>query len=175
VNRVTVLAARALRWLRHLENGLLTALVLLLVVLAGAQIVLRDLFHTGLSFADPLMRQLVLWTGMLGALAAVRDDKHIALDVLQRFLGPAAQKIARVLTLGFAALACALIAYYSYTMVQNDYDGASPSPLAGVPAWMAELILPLGFGLMALRFALRAFAPPAHAHVLLHDPGKATA
>jgi len=170
---VTTLARRSLVVLRHIENGLLTALVLLLVVLAGAQIVLRDLFHTGLSFADPLMRQLVLWTGMLGALAAVRDDKHIALDVLQRFLQPGAQKIARILTLGFAAAACGLLAYYSYAMVQVDFEGATPSPLAGLPAWTAELILPVGFGLMALRFALRAFAPPAHPHALLHDPGKA--
>jgi TRAP-type C4-dicarboxylate transport system permease small subunit len=172
---VTTLARRGLVALRHVENGLLTALVLLLVVLAGAQIVLRDVFHTGLSFADPLMRQLVLWTGMLGALAAVRDDKHIALDVLQRFLSPPAQKVARMLTLGFAAVVCALLAYYSYSMVLVDFDGGSPSPLAGLPAWSAETILPVGFGLMALRFLLRAFAPPAHAHALLHDPGKAPA
>ena len=161
---------QALRLLRHIENGLLTASVLLLVVLAGAQIILRDLFHTGLSFADPLMRQLVLWTGMLGALAAVRDDKHIAMDVLQRFLNPAAQKAARILTLGFAAAVCAFLACYSYAMVQVDHEGATMSPLAGVPAWVAEIILPFGFCMMALRFALRAFAPPAHPHALLHEP-----
>ena len=170
---MTTFARRSLVVLRHIENGLLTALVLLLVVLAGAQIILRDLFHTGLSFADPLMRQLVLWTGMLGALAAVRDDKHIALDVLQRFLQPGAQKVARVLTLGFAAMVCAALAYYCYAMVQVDFEGATPSPLSGLPAWTAELILPVGFGLMALRFALRAVAPPAPPHALLHDPGKA--
>lgn len=167
---MTTFARRALVWLRLLENGLLTASVLLLVVLAGAQIILRDLFHTGLSFADPLMRQLVLWTGMLGALAAVRDDKHIALDVLQRFLSPTAQKIARILTLGFAAAICAALAWYSQAMVKVDFDGATPSPLAGLPAWLAEVILPIGFGLMALRFALRAFARPAHPHALLHEP-----
>ena len=108
---MTTLVRRSLVWLRYLENGLLTALVLLLVVLAGAQIILRDFFDTGISWADPLMRELVLWTGMLGALAAVRDDKHIALDVLQRFLAPPAQKVARAVTLGFAALLCAAMAW----------------------------------------------------------------
>jgi TRAP-type C4-dicarboxylate transport system permease small subunit len=173
---MTTLVRRSLVWLRYIENGLLTALVLLLVVLAGAQIILRDLFHSGLGFADPLMRQLVLWTGMLGALAAVRDDKHIALDVLQRFLNPAAQKAARVLTFGFAATICAVMAYYGYAMVQLDYESGTPSnAFASLPAWMTEIILPVAFGLMALRFALRAFAPPAHPHALLHDPGKAQA
>jgi TRAP-type C4-dicarboxylate transport system permease small subunit len=173
---VTTPAQRSLVWLRRIEDWLLAALVLLLVVLAGAQIILRDFFQTGLAFADPLMRQLVLWTGMLGALAAVRDDKHIALDVLQRFVPPLWQKVARFLTLGFAAVLCALLAYYGYRMVQIDYAGATPSgAFTSVPAWTLEVILPLGFALMALRFALRAFAPPAHPPALLHDPGKAQA
>lgn len=160
---------RLLDILRRIEDWLLAILVLLLVVLAGGQIVLRDFFHTGISWADPLMRQLVLWTGMLGALAAVRDEKHIALDLLQRFLSPQAQKIARILTFGFAAAICATLAWYSYVMLNVDYASATPSSaFASLPAWIPEIILPFAFTLMALRFVLRAFLPPAHTPPLLH-------
>ena len=161
--------ARALRWVQRVENGVLTLLVLALVVLAGAQIALRDLFDTGIAWGDPLMRDLVLWTGMLGALAAVRDDKHIALDLLQRFLAPRVQHAARILTLGFTAILCAALAWYSGIMLANDVGGAGNGYL---PPWLPEAILPFAFGLMALRFALRAFASPAHAPALLHDPGR---
>lgn len=165
---------RALDILRRIEDWLLAVLVLILVVLAGSQIVLRDFFHTGISWADPLMRQLVLWTGMLGALAAVRDEKHIALDVLQRFLSPLAQKIARILTFGFAAAICAALAWYSYVMLDIDYSSATPSSaFASIPAWIPETILPTAFVLMALRFVLRAFAPPAHTPALMHSIGPA--
>ena len=161
---------RVLEILRRIEDWLLAILVLLLVVLAGGQIVLRDFFHTGISWADPLMRQLVLWTGMLGALAAVRDEKHIALDVLQRFLSPLVQKIARILTFGFAAAICAALAWYSYVMLGVDYASATQSSaFASLPAWIPETILPTAFGLMALRFILRAFLPPAHVPPLLHS------
>lgn len=160
----------AIEILRRIEDWLLAILVLLLVVLAGGQIVLRDFFHTGISWADPLMRQLVLWTGMLGALAAVRDEKHIALDVLQRFLSPLVQKIARMLTFGFAAAICAALAWYSFVMLGVDYASATPSSaFASLPAWIPETILPTAFGLMALRFVLRAFLPPAHVPPLLHS------
>lgn len=160
----------AIEILRRIEDWLLAILVLLLVVLAGGQIVLRDFFHTGISWADPLMRQLVLWTGMLGALAAVRDEKHIALDVLQRFLSPLVQKIARMLTFGFAAAICAALAWYSYVMLGVDYASATPSSaFASLPAWIPETILPTAFGLMALRFVLRALLPPAHVPPLLHS------
>jgi TRAP-type C4-dicarboxylate transport system permease small subunit len=160
-------AQRAVRWLRWIEDGILAVFVLILVGLAGAQILLRDLFHSGISWADPVMRDLVLWTGMLGALAAVRDDKHIALDVLQRFLSPMVQKIARAITQLFAAAICAAMAWYCWVMLRNDVGGNASGPL---PAWLPEAILPFAFALMALRFALRAFAPPAHAPALLHEP-----
>lgn len=169
-------AQRGLIWLQRIETYLLAALVILLVILAGAQIILRDFFDTGISWVDPLMRSLVLWTGMLGALAAVRDDKHIALDVLQRYVSPTAQRIARIVTLGVTAVLCAAMALYSYRLVAIDWAEAVQSDPAGaasaVPAWVPESILPIAFGLMALRFALRAFAPPAHAPILLHDPGE---
>lgn len=163
-------------WLRTFENWLLAVLVLILVGLSGAQIVLRIFFDTGLSWADPFARGLVLWTGMLGALAAVRDDKHIALDVLQRYLAPTAQRAARAATLGFAALLCAAMAWYGYGLVSIDYaEGVQTgrSVMAGLRACFAETIVPVGFALMALRFALRMFAPPAQAPMLLHHGGEA--
>lgn len=166
-------AQRGLERLQKIEDWLLAILVLILVALAGAQIVLRNFFDTGLSWADPLLRALVLWTGMLGALAAVRDDKHIALDVLQRFLAPQAQRIARLLTLGFAAVLCAIMAWLSVDLVKIDLASGS-NAFANVPSWFIESILPTGFGLMALRFSLRAFAPPAHVPVLLHQPDEPT-
>lgn len=168
---MTAVTSRALVWLRRFENGLLAILVLVLVGLAGAQIILRDFFDTGISWGDPLMRSLVLWTGMLGALAAVRDDKHIALDLLQRFLSRPLQRAARLVALWFAAVLCAAMTWYSVVFVQLDYSGSTRSnAFAGVPAWLFEAILPVAFGLMALRFALRAFVPPAHVPALLHDP-----
>jgi TRAP-type C4-dicarboxylate transport system permease small subunit len=166
-------AQRWLAGLEKIEDWLLAILVLILVALAGAQIILRNFFDTGLSWADPLLRALVLWTGMLGALAAVRDDKHIALDVLQRFLTPRMQQASRILTFGFAAVVCAAMAWFSVDLVKIDLTSGS-NAFAGVPSWFVESILPAGFGLMALRFALRAFAPPAHVPLLLHEPDKQT-
>ena len=162
-------------WLQRFEEWLLTFLVLILVILAGAQIFLRNVFGGGISWADPFLRTLVVWTAMLGALAAVRDDKHIAVDVLQRFLPARAQRIARIVTLLFTAAICAAMAWYSMGLVSIDFaestSAAAADALKAIPNWVLESILPVGFALMALRFVLRAFAPPAHPPELLHDPG----
>jgi len=164
------------RWLHRIENGVLTVLVLVLVALAGAQIFMRNAFGGGFSWADPFLRTLVVWTAMLGALAAVRDDKHIAVDVLQRFLPSGAQRMARILTLLFAAAICAALAWHGWGLVSVDLDGGAKSEF-GLSNWLLESILPIGFGLMAIRFLLRAFALPTHvpglsAPELLHDAGR---
>ncbi|MGH8122196.1 MAG: TRAP transporter small permease [Rudaea sp.] len=160
--------------MHRLEQWLLTVLVLVLVTLAGAQIFLRNLFGGGISWADPLLRMLVVWTAMLGALAAVRDDKHIAVDVLQRFLPSRAHRAVRILTLLFAAVVCAAMAWYSVGLVSLDFgessSAAASDALAAIPNWVQESILPTCFALMALRFFLRAFALPVHAPELLHEP-----
>jgi TRAP-type C4-dicarboxylate transport system permease small subunit len=164
-------AAAALVWLHRFEEWSLTVLVLVLVVLAGGQILLRNLFGGGIAWADPFLRTLVVWTAMLGALAAVRDDKHIAVDVLQRFLPPVAQRGARIVTLLFTAGVCAAMCWYSVGLVSIDLGtpaGASGDGVPGISPWILESILPVGFGLMALRFVLRAFAVPGHV------PGVAT-
>lgn len=167
-------AMRGLRWLQGFENTLITALVLLLVLLAGAQIVLRNAFGTSISWADPLLRALVLWTALLGALAAVREDKHISLDVLSRLLQGTTLRLARLLTLGFAALICALAAYYSASLVSIEWASTETSgggiAFAGVPNWALEIIMPIAFGLMALRFVLRAIALPERDHPLIGVP-----
>ena len=169
-------AGAALIWLHRIEAWVLTALVLVLVVLAGGQILLRNLFGGGISWADPFLRTLVVWTAMLGALAAAREDKHIAVDVLQRFLPRGAQRAARVLTLLFAAGICAAMSWHSISFVGIDFGtpaSASGDGIPGIPPWVLESILPVGFGLMALRFVLRAFSAHPHSHLpeLIHDPG----
>ena len=161
----------ALLWLQRIEEWVLTVLVLVLVVLAGGQILLRNLFGGGISWADPFLRTLVVWTAMLGALAAVREDKHIAVDVLQRFLPAGAQRTARIVTFLFAAGICAAMCWYSVSFVGIDFAtpaNASGDGIPGIAPWVLESILPVGFGLMALRFVLRAFAIPGHV------PGLAT-
>jgi TRAP-type C4-dicarboxylate transport system permease small subunit len=149
--------AAALRWLERIETGLIAVLVLAMVLLAGAQILLRNFLDTGLAWADPLLRAMVLWAAMLGALAAARDDKHIGLDLVAHFMRGRARRLLRAVTLLFAAGISAAMAWYGVGLVRLDYGSGA---VAGIPNWCLEAIIPIGFGLLALRLALRAFQPP---------------
>jgi TRAP-type C4-dicarboxylate transport system permease small subunit len=149
---------RTARIVGTIETALIAILVLAMVLLAGAQIVLRNLFDTGFAWADPLLRAMVLWAAMLGALAAARDDKHIGLDLLTHFLHGRTRRIVRGIALVFAAAICAAMAWYGANFVALDFDGGTP--IAGIPGWIVESILPIGFALLALRLLIHAFLPP---------------
>lgn len=150
--------------LHQFEDWLLTLFVVALIVLAGLQIVLRNVFDGGFTWADPVLRMLVLWSAMLGALIAARDDQHIGLDFINRFVDGVKLRIARVLALGFATLLCGAMAWYSWGLVELDREGGTEG-VVGIPAWVLELVLPAGFALMAVRFAIRAFALPKNDHL----------
>jgi TRAP-type C4-dicarboxylate transport system permease small subunit len=152
-------AARVLRAIHAIETGVLVLLVLALVGLAGTQILARLFFDGGWYWVDPLSRALVLWTGMLGALAAARGDRHISLDALTRVLRGNALRAAGFLTFGFAAAISALLAWYGWRLVELDRESATLA-FGPVFSWQVELILPVGFGLLALRFAIRALRRP---------------
>ncbi len=57
-----------------------------LVVFASAQIVLRNVFSIGLTWSDGLIRLVVLWLALLGALAASREGRHITMGAVTRWL-----------------------------------------------------------------------------------------
>ena len=144
---------RLARMAAAIEDGLLVLLLSAMIGLAGSQIVLRNLWAAGLFWADPLLRVAVLWVGLLGAMAATRDDNHITVDIVSRMLSERARSAGRVITDLFTSAVCGLLAYHGARMVRMDYE-AGLVAFAAVPAWACELIIPIGFGVIAVRFLL---------------------
>jgi TRAP-type C4-dicarboxylate transport system permease small subunit len=140
-----------LRVLYAIEDSLLVLALSVMILIAFAQIVLRNLAEFGLFWGDPLLRYLVLWIGLLGAMVATRENNHITIDVVSYFLPSRARAAVRVLTDAFSALVCFLLTYASVNFLRDEIEGGL-IVFGRVPAWAAELILPVAFGVMGLRF-----------------------
>jgi TRAP-type C4-dicarboxylate transport system permease small subunit len=149
-------AEQASGTLQRLEDGLLALLLGALIVLAALQILLRGVFGTGLAWADPLLRALVLWLGLLGAVAASRDGRHITVDAVSRLLPGRMRAAVTVATSLFAAAVSALIAWHAGRFVASEFAFGS-SAFSGIPAWALQSIIPVAFGAIALRYGRLAF------------------
>lgn len=148
-------AYRWLRWLHRFEDTLLASLLGSMILLACTQILLRNVFDSGLTWADPVLRVMVLWLGMLGALAASRGNRHIVIDVLSPIMPKPALRWTRLITSLFTAVVCAAVAWYAGQFVLSEWEYGGRGA-ADLPTALWASIIPLAFGLMALRFALHA-------------------
>jgi TRAP-type C4-dicarboxylate transport system permease small subunit len=154
--------SQLLQWLHRLEDGLLILALLAMIGMAVLQILLRVLFHTGVVWGDEFVRVLVLWLGLLGAVSASRADSHIRIDLASRYLPPRWQAWAGALMQLGTALVCALAAWYAGRFVVIEFEFQDRA-FATVPAWVCELIIPVGFAAIALRYGVLAIRRAAAA------------
>ena len=136
--------------IRNVEERFLSLLLVVLIGLSCLQIGLRVFFDSGLPWADPLLRHLVVWCGLMGAVRGVADHKHISVDVLLAVL-PHKTFIRRLIYV-VAATICCILSYASYLFIAEEISYATAT-LMGIPSWCWSLIFPLAFSAMALRYA----------------------
>ncbi|MFH1993351.1 MAG: TRAP transporter small permease [Pseudomonadota bacterium] len=137
--------------LYRIEDGILVGLLSLMIGLAVTQIFLRNLFETAIVWSDILVRVLVLWVGLVGAMVASRHGNHINIDILNRFMPERFKPAVNAVVELFTALICTLMVYYSLRFVQVEYaDGGIV--FANVPAWVCESIIPFALAVIAIRY-----------------------
>lgn len=141
--------------LSKFEGYLLTSFLMIMIGLAFLQVLLRNFMNTGISWADPIVRNLVLWVGFIGASVATKDDGHLAMDLVSRFLPEKIKKSSAFFVQGVSALVCALLTLASYKFVIGEKESGAML-VANIPAYWAVVIIPLGFYFMSLRFARKA-------------------
>ncbi len=138
------------------EQTLIVTFLSVMIFVAFLQIVLRNVFYTGLDWGDSFLRNLVLWIGFIGATLATKEGKHINIDIVSRWLPTLGRNIVLLITHLFSFSVCCLLTYAALKFVKNEVQMGSRT-LLSIPAWIPEMILPMTFGLMTLRFGLRVF------------------
>ena len=117
------------------------AMLLLMVIITGAQIVCR-IFFKSLQWSEEATRYLLIWCSMLGAGCVYKHGGHISVTVLQDVMH----------VLCFAL--CLVVVYYGY-----KYFGKQGTQLSASLRWPMRYVylgIDLGCGLMAVH-ALDAF------------------
>src|SRR5215467_12986880 len=147
-----------LHWLDHelasLERTLIVLLLSGLLGLGLLQVIERNVLTSGIFWADELLQHIVLWLGFLGASLATREHRHLSIDVLGHLLPPRWQVWLALLVNTVALVLCLFLVQAAWGLVRSEYTAGTMLTF-GVPAWLAQSIIPLGFGAITLRFALR--------------------
>lgn len=146
---------RAERIGRGLENLLLAIILFSMIGLAAWQVVLRNVVGSGIGWADEALRLMVLWAAIVGAVAASRDNVHLRIDLLSRFLSRTGRMATAVFVDLFTVVVAGVLAWYSLEFVAESREFGDQI-FGELPVWPFQAVLPAGFVLIAYRYLIAA-------------------
>jgi tripartite ATP-independent transporter DctM subunit len=148
-------AGSAPRVWSRIEDGLSSAALLTMAALPVLEMISRALFNTGIPGSFGYVQHLTLWVAFLGAMLASRGKQHIMLSAGLRALPPKIKAVTDGLVVMIAASVAAGLTWASLEYVRSEME--APERIGGwLPVWAAELILPVAFAAMTLRFIEQA-------------------
>lgn len=125
--------------------GLMAALPLLDMV--------ARFFQVNLPGSISYVSILTLWIGFSGAALATRDDKHLGLSTGVSLLRGTPGRVARHFSVFVAVVVTAALAYGAWITVEAEQLSTEVIP-PGIPAWLPQVAMPLGYGVIAVRLVL---------------------
>jgi len=140
-------------WFGRLEEGLIAFLLAAMTLISFSQVVARYVFNFSFVWALELVTFLFAWMIFLGMSYGVRVGSHIGVDALVKILKP---RTARIVGAA-AALLCIVYAVIvfigGWVYVGKMYEIGIEAQDIPIPQWVPRLVLPIGFGLLGIRFA----------------------
>jgi len=142
------------------ENGIAIAAVLAMAVLPIAEIAGRRLLGQGVPGSITWVQHLTLWVAFAGGVIAARDRRHLALATTT-FLPSSFRTYADLIASAVGCAVAVILAWAAYHAV--DADRQSLTTLSGgIPIWVVEAIMPIGFALIAIRMWWQSGLRPPH-------------
>jgi C4-dicarboxylate transporter DctQ subunit len=157
-----------MRWLEHLEEGLIAFLMAAMTLVTFMQVVARYVFNYSFVWALELTGVMFAWLIFVGMSYGVRVGAHIGVDAVVKSLGSGAARvvgsIAAVLCIAYAVI----VTVGGFQYVRKMYDVGILMQDIPIQQWIPRAILPVGFALLAFRFAqvLYRLASGKEAHLL---------
>jgi TRAP-type C4-dicarboxylate transport system permease small subunit len=146
-------AGRLLKGIIKCEEVLLSLLLTTMILLACYQIGLRWFTSGGLPWIDPLLRYLVLWSGLLGAVLATASNNHIALDAISYLLQHKLKFFMHLLTDVFCVVVSIFMFRATLLFIRSEIEYGGTG-LFGLDTWLWFLIFPIAFGMILLHFCI---------------------
>lgn len=156
-------------WQRF-ENGVVAVLLVSMVAIPVIAVLWRMATGSAIPGANLWVQALNLWLAFLGGAIAARRGTHLALSTGAIFnVEGGAKDVIATITAAVATAVTAFLAYGSFNLVLSEMESEQVLPLwsfleglaqatiglPGIPNWLIQIAMPLGFGIMAVRFWMR--------------------
>jgi tripartite ATP-independent transporter DctM subunit len=152
-NRVT--GTHLIDRLRWGEDIMSLAIFSALTFIPAFETVMRLFQRPGIPASPIIVQHLTLWIGFLGAILATRQNKLLALTTRPLFSPDPTFHFGRWMAKTISLIVVLLLMWGSLVLVYWEFK--YPINIApGLPRWLAQIIMPIGFGLIAIQILFRS-------------------
>jgi TRAP-type C4-dicarboxylate transport system permease small subunit len=157
-----------LQRLTQLEKFVAAVFILILTAFVITDVMARELFQTGLPWAQKASVQLMIWAGFLGAALMAQKGDHLRPEAGDKLwkgkAGPIAERVRNFLVMLF----CSTLAYHAVLYVLESKEFAEEHVVLQIPLWWLQLVIPWTFFSMALRYGYFTWKPLVKTERSLH-------
>ena len=126
-----------------------------MALLPLAEALVRTVYPGGISGSTIWVQHLALWVAFLGAAIAARRGELLSLTAGAQLAGARSRAWIDIVVGGISVAVCLVLLYGSLVLVYVERDGGRTIGV-GLPVWIAQAIMPVGFALIGVRLLLRA-------------------
>ena len=137
--------------LAAIEKTIAVSLFFALAASIAVNIVARNLFQISFQYLLEMGPALVLWLALIGSTLALRENRHIRIELVLRFCPPRLAVLAGRICGFFGMAIMAILAYGSLEFVTNEVA------IFGTRGWLA-VVFPLFFAIAFFRFFTQVLA-----------------
>ncbi|MDN7227638.1 TRAP transporter small permease [Planococcus sp. N064] len=148
---------KVLRILDLIESAFSSLFFLAGIGISLYSVFMRYVLGNSQSWATEIYTMLLVWAIFIGFSTALKENKHIAIDILYDKSGPGFRKFSQVITLLVGLFFSAFIFWTGMDMVMTAYDQQIKTIDLGFPIWINYLIMPLAGLLLFIRFCEKAY------------------
>lgn len=139
------------KFIEHLEEGCISALLVAMTLLVFVEVVLRFGFGTGVMWIEELTLTIAGWFVLFGMSYGLKAGAHIGVDAAVRLLPRNGRRICTAIAVLIGLAYCGLLLYGGWVYVGKLHMIGLEMQDLPLPKWSVTSMLLVGLGLMALR------------------------
>lgn len=121
------------------------------------EVLARYLFTAPTIWAAELSQLALIWGCLVAMAWLLRERRHIAVDAVVRLLPSGVQRWTEALAMAVVAVFSAMVVWKGWEIFAVSFSrGRTTGSMLDLPTWVAELAVPVGFGLLCIQAVLEA-------------------
>ena len=140
------------KFFNSIEDSFCSLVLVVMLILTFINVVARYIFNASMPFVEELTRLGLMILSLAGAAVAAKRGAHLGLSVISDLLPTKVQNLLAVVADILGLLFGAVLVYYGYGMVRNEYVNQLKTAGMQWPEWLFGMWVVVGGAIMIIRY-----------------------